>query len=254
MWLRGLALVVGLALVSSARAETPYATWRVDGAASTSALSKGLKPWREQDLVLTYRPASSLWLSTGIERSTRFGLTDNLVRLQVAKNLPKSATITAAVVRSPNAVFRPRSGLQLGYAAPRLAVSSKGWALGAGMDITNARYRLGSVQSAQPYLTLETPFHAVGTVKIIETWDEAGRQTSGYAINAETPLARGLGLRLGYVDAPESEAGRTQKAQALSETLTLDVGDELTLRVFGAQERRQTFDRNEYGLSFARRF
>ncbi len=254
MWLRAFVMVFGLASVGSAQAAAPYAVWRVDAAASTSKLSNGLKPWREQALVLTYRPTQSLWLSTGFERSTRFGLSDELLRLQVAKSLPKAATVTAAVSRSPNAVFRSRSALQLGYDAPRLAVSPKGWALGAGLDSSNAHYRQGSVQSVQPYLTLETPSHAVGSLKVIETWDEAGRQTSGYAISAATPLARGLGLKLAYVDAPESEAGRTQKAQAVSETLTLDVGDELTLRFFGVQERRRTFDRSEYGLSFARRF
>ena len=249
--------VVLLATVAGgtrAQAGEPYAAWRVDGAVSASRLSKGLQPWRDQTIVLTYRPESDLWLSAGLERSSRFGLTDTLVRLQVARSLSNEASLTASISQAPDAVFRSRSAIQVGYAAPRLGVTRTGWTLGAGLDASAAHYKIGTVNSVQPYLILGSPTHATATLKVIQTRDEGGKQTSGYAVSAETPLTRGLGFKATFVDAPESESGLTLQTRATSEALSWDINDGLSLRLFGIQEQRSSFDRNEYGLSFARRF
>lgn len=244
--------VLSFALVGPALAAPP--AWRVDAAASQSTLSKSLKPWQDQALVLTYRPDSQLWLSAAVERWQRFGFTDKVSRIQIVRTLDHQSSVSIAASRSPNAAVRPTSSLQFGYSTPQAFDQNGVWRWGGGFDLLVARYHTGQIRSFQPYVLLSAPHGIEASLKLIETWDVSNHMLQGYLVAAEAPFAPRARLRLSYADAPESDSGHTIGTQSVSGTLSFDANDLVTVRVTDTFESRELFDRNELGISLTRRF
>jgi YaiO family outer membrane protein len=244
----------GLVSTNRAFAAMPEQAVRLDVAASQSNLSGGLKDWRDRALVVTVRPNENLWLSLGAEQSERFALRDNVARIQIARTLPKGASIAVTATLGPQAVFRAQSLAQVSLGAPQLFGQHGGLTWGAGLDLSAAHYRSGDVQSLQPYLLLASDSGGTGSLRVIETRDAAGSVLQGYAVSTEMPVGNRLRLKLGYVDAPETDTGRTLQVRGTSAALGLEVSDSLTLRFTIAHEQRAAFDRDELGLNLVARF
>ena len=253
----GLAAAVGvgaLCLALPACAAPPARSWRIDLSTAYSRLSAGQKPWRDTLAALTFRPNGSDWLSGSVEQATQFGLTDRVYGLSGVHTFGRGAYLGGGASLTPQAHFRPRSGLHVSGQTRPIASFGAQTSLSAAVEVTTARYRAGTVRSLQPALLLTGPAGSAFAAKLIETRDERGRTLSGYAFNAGAAVSRNLSLSAGFADAPESDAGVTIKTRSLSAAALIDLTSQLSLRVGAVQEWRPYFQRSEVSVGLVRTF
>lgn len=246
-------LLIAIAGFETAAAAQPDQQWRVDLGASRSRLSRGQAGWSDANLAVTYRPDLEIWWTARLEQSDRFGLTDAVTAIRVARVSADRVSGHLEVAVAHDADFRARNRLEAGILSPGLAISAN-WSLAAGLDGSVASYRAGKVTSLQPHLVLGRAQGTTVTVRLIETWDEFNRHRRGYTIRTDSPLSNRARLILSYADAPESDLGVTIKTEAVAAAVVLEISDRFAVRTGVVREARPTFDRTELNFGVTRLF
>lgn len=235
-----------LAQVAAAEAALP-ARWRLDAAWTYGDLSRGLPAASATDLAITRRLADHRAIGGSVEIARQFDQTDAYGELVYGWRAGY-----LALGGTPHAHFRPQWALRGG-------LTGAGWRLGAwraapGLDLGWARYPVGDVRSATPWLDLARGDRLGVTLRWYNVLDETDRRLSGFGVAGRWRAAAPLQLTAGYADAPESDAGRTMRVRTVSLGAAWEADAALTLRVIADHEARRLYDRDDLALGLTRRF
>jgi YaiO family outer membrane protein len=236
-----------LARIRSAPADDAAARWRMDVAASHSALSRGLDPWRAVAVSFGRRLEDGATVTAGVEWTRRFGREDVYFELRGDRRLG-DWSVWAAAGGAPDADHRPEWVLKGGATGPSL-----GGGVRPTLEAALLSVPAGRVTTVQPGLVLERG-RASLSGRAIGVWDETGAFRSGWAVRGGLDAAERLRLELGYADAPETSEGVTVDVRALNGAAIWRVGPRTALRLDVTRETRAAFDRTEVSLGVSRRF
>ena len=232
--------------LNRALAEPPR--WRLDAGVARSELSGGLPDWSEARVAVSGAITDRWSGSLAVEATERFDNRDTYVEARLDRRLRRGgAYITLG--GAPDADYRPELMLGLGG---QMRMTDR---LSATVDASMARYPTGTVTAIQPGLLVEVvPDRLQLAARWIVVRDEGGDDRQGWSVQSRWQATPGLGLRLGYADAPESSEGVTVDVSAWNLGADIDVTDRLTLRIGAAFEDRGTYDRREATVGFGLRF
>ncbi len=222
--------------------------WQVSAAAGHSWLSRTtLGDWSEQSLrIERLLDGASVW--AGAVHAQRFGLDDTEIAAGAGLRFADGVSGTVEAATTPDADFLPS------------------WRLGAGLnarlgdrtfvlaDGSLRRYATGTVKGVSVGLEQYLFDGRLDlTARFVNSFDPANRHLTGYSVAATvTPVDR-LRLRVGYADAPESDAGVVAGTRSLSGGIAFDLTSRLVLRVdYLHDDRAGSYLRQELvaGLSF----
>ncbi|MDI1326178.1 MAG: YaiO family outer membrane beta-barrel protein [Brevundimonas sp.] len=222
--------------------------WRLDIAASRSALSGGLPDWAEARIAVS-RALGDRWnVALALEATERFDNRDTYGELRLDRRLDGGA-VYFALGGAPDADYRPELVLGLGGQA-RLTDR-----LSATLDASAARYPTGAVTAIQPGVLVEiVPDRLQLAARWIVVRDETDDLRHGYALQSRWQASERVGLRLGYADAPESSEGFTVQVAAWNVGADIGLTDRLTLRVGAVFEDRGAYERQEASVGLGLRF
>ncbi|HEY8382393.1 MAG TPA: tetratricopeptide repeat protein [Microvirga sp.] len=230
--------------------------WRLDIVGSYSDLTQGLESWREGRVALGYRFDQRTAVTAGVEVNHRFGRTDAVIDGRIDQRWNERLGSYLRTGGTPDADFRPEflaeTGGSLRFAPGNGPV---GATLGL-LDLSYARYATGETKGAsvglQQYV-LDGRIWLTG--RLIGTISETDERLGGYSIQADWRVTDRVGLTVGYADAPDTSEGRTFETQSLFGGISLDVTEDLTLRLTGSREtRRNSYDRTTINLGLTTRF
>jgi YaiO family outer membrane protein len=225
--------------------------WRLDLGGTHSSLDRTTLPdWSSQSIALSRVAGAGSYVTGGVGRYRRFGMTD--VELTAAGGAPLMNGVSGRLEASvtPAADFLPRWRL-----APSVAVnimddtalmlegSVRHYATG-----TVSGFNLGGEQ-----FFLERRVSVTG--RFINAIDDAGKHLTGWSAGVTAiPMDR-VSLRASYADAPESDAGIVADTRSWSAGVGYDITPNLTLRAdFTHDNRRGGYLRDEVSVGVAVRF
>ncbi len=234
------------AQISAARADRN--TWRLDAALSRGRLTGELPDATGGNLSLTRRLAAGQSVTGTVEYVRQFGREDVYVEAVRAWRLGYVAVGGAA-----DADFRPELAVRAGVSAPAFDLAG-GWKGEVGADASWARYPVGPVRGLHPYAAVSRGDDLRLQARWINVLDERDQHRSGYSLSLAWRPATGVGLSLGWADAPESSLGVTTQAEVLTAGVSFDLDATTTLRLGAGHERRPAYGRSDLTLAVTRRF
>ncbi len=228
------------------------ARWQLDLEGSLSELSGPRPDWKEAAVQLRYRPDARTAVGARIEYAERFARTDVYGELSVETALSDAVRgyLTLGATADPD--FRPDWQIGLGGSA---RLRSGPYATVATLDLRQARFAVGDVQSVTPGIEQYLGGRVWLTGRWINLFDERGRHRSGYMMRGDMQVTDPLRLFAGYSDAPDTDEGIVVPVRSVFGGVSYDVSPRTTLRLTVAHEDRATgADRTQFGLGAGFRF
>jgi YaiO family outer membrane protein len=235
----------------NARADDTTPKWLLSTSLGYSWLSRTpLGDWTEQSVRLERLVGGSLRVFAGGTHARRFGLNDVDLYAGASGTLARGITGELTVGTTPDDDFLP-AWRTLGSLGARITDDTT-----LLLDGSLRHYRTGTIKGFNLGIEQYLLAGRVGiTGKFINTIDAGGRHLTGWsAAVLVSPLDR-LRLRVGYADAPESEAGIVADSTSWSGGIAMDLTSALTLRIdFTREKRQRAYVREELTGGIAVRF
>lgn len=240
------------ARIERARETPTVQSWRVDVFAAYSELSSPLSPWREAGLALGRRLDMDRSLTGIVHWSRRFGEEDVYLGLNYAVRLPDTGSAWVELGGAPEGDFRERIALRGGYVTPS---APGGEGLQGTLEASAARYEAGNVYTLRPGIRHLSNGDGLRVgAKAILVLDENRNLRAGWAVSGAVRTTDRTRLILDYVDAPDSEDGRTSEVSSVALGLRYQMTADLGLYTAITHESRDAYDRTELTISVNRRF
>lgn len=220
----------------------------------THSRVEGRQPnWREGSIQLGYKATASTTVSGTVEVSERFSLTDAYGEVRLNQKLSPGMSFYVAAGGTPNADFRPEWQIQAGGSVrvnggPRATILT--------LDVRQARYNVGHVQSVAPGIE---HYVAGGRAWVSGRWinvfDERGQHRSGWLGRGDLMLNDRLRIFVGAADAPDSSEGVVIETFSVFAGAVLEVSQKRVIRFTVAREDRGAAgNRMQLGVGLGVRF
>ena len=239
--------------IAAGAAAARLSRWRVDLDLARAFLTQDQPDWREGSVRLGHQASQATAVSAGLEVSRRFGLKDAYGELRVEHRLPDNqGSVYIFAGGTPEADFRPEWQLGLGG---EVRLRPGGTATLLTLDVRQARYRLGDIQTLNPgidqYLDSGRAWIGARWINIFEN----GRHHSGWLVRGDRIVTERLRLFAGAADAPDTSEGFVVDTFSMFGGFAYDVDERLTVRASLAHDDRDTgADRMQLGLGAGWKF
>ena len=218
--------------------------WHLDLDGAQSKLTPDMPDWSEQRLTLT-RKITPVWTAgVTVERTTRFHLHDNFIKLQVDRRF-KGGRGYVTIGATPHADYRPKTYLGAGGEIGLVRH------LSLTFDGSISDFPTGPVHVIKPGAALTLFKDRLRlSAQWLHGWDEEGIHSAGYILRASLEAGHGWRLSAGYADAPESFLGIIYPIESVNFGLNKRLNDRLEIRGNYLFEDRGSSKRREYSLGF----
>ena len=224
--------------------------WNVDLDGSYTDVDR-LADWQSATLVVQHRVGMDTIVAATADATRRFKRTDVYSEARVDYRFAPGAYVHVLVGGTPDADYRPE--YQLGAGA---AIRTHGgpYATVAQLELRQARYPTGDVQTVTPGIEQYLGESAWVTVHWINTWDRFSH-SSGWLVRGDFMPNDRLRLFAGVANAPDLDAGVVIDTQSLFGGVSVDVGEHLTVRLsYGHDDSPGPADRDTLALGMGYRF
>jgi YaiO family outer membrane protein len=228
--------------------------WRIDVDGAIATLTQDQPDWKEGALRISHQATPATAVSAGLELSRRFGLKDAYGEMRMEHRLADNkGSFYMLAGATPNADFRPEWQIGLGGEG---RVRSGPAATLLTLDVRQARYRVGDIQTLNPGID---QYLARGRAWIGARWinifDENGRHHSGWLLRGDALATDRLRMFLGTADAPDVSEGRVVGTVSVFGGLSYDVTPQMNVRASVAHDDRETgSDRLQLGVGAGWKF
>ncbi|MFL6778038.1 MAG: YaiO family outer membrane beta-barrel protein [Sphingomicrobium sp.] len=211
--------------IAAAASDQPW-RWRIDLDGSYSRVEE-LPDWQSATLLVQHRPGPNATIGVTADTTRRFDHTDVYGEVRVDYRFLPGGNVYFLAGGTPGADHRPEWQLGAGTA---IRVHSGPYATILRLDLRQADYPTGDVQTVNPGVEQYLTGRAWITAQWINVWDSS-THSAGWLLRGDVmPTAR-LRLFAGAADAPDLDAGVVIRTTSLFGGLSVDVGDRYTLRL-----------------------
>lgn len=243
------------ASVNAAAGASDAPRWRLDLGTEASALSGGRSSWTDSATGLSYRLTDRTSIGGRLRHARRSGADDWQVEGRIDHRLTDRIGIYGLAAATPDADFLARSSFGIGGTWRFFDGNSTLGPAVFGIDSRYDTFALADVWTVAPSVQMFTPDERFGfTARWIHAEDDRGTVADGFLLRADWTATERLRLFAGYADAPEISDGQLDETETVFGGLAFDVTDRLTLTGSYAHERRETFDRDTFGVGLSLRF
>jgi YaiO family outer membrane protein len=229
----------------------PAPQWRVDATASVSDLSDNLPDWKELDLAISRKLDADSALIASVETLQRFGINETYIEAGYDRGW-SGGEVSVEVGGSMDPTFRPV------FAAHSEAElnpwRNSPWTLDVSGNFS--RYVSGDVETG----TVGADRSIFGdsgklSARFIFTHDETGRDLPGFSAGGAWRFNPVFDASATYVDAAETDTGKTVRVRAVSVAGNFTLNDDAILHATVTEEAREnSFDRLEFALGATAKF
>ena len=235
--------------IEAASAARPW-QWRIDLDGSYSRVDQQAD-WQSATLVVQYQAGADTIVAATADTTRRFDQTDIYGEVRVDHRFAPGGNVYVLIGGTPAADYRPKWQLGAG-AAVRLHGGP--YATVARLDVRQANYPTGDVQTVTPGVEQYLGGNAWVTGQWINVWDRF-THSSGWLVRGDVMATERLRLFAGAADAPDLDQGVVVDTFSLFGGLSIDVGDRLTLRLSLAHDDPEgPADRDTVALGMGYRF
>lgn len=229
--------------------------WRLDIGTEASALSGGRSSWTDSAAGLSYRVTDRTSVGGRVRHARRSGADDWQVEGRIDHRLTDRIAVHGLAAATPDADFLARSSFGIGGTWRLFDGTSVTGPAIFGIDSRYDTFALANVWTVAPSVQVFTADERFGfTARWIHAEDDRGTVADGFLLRADWTATERLRLFAGYADAPEISDGQLDETETVFGGLAFDVTDRLTLTGSYAHERRETFDRDTFGIGLSLRF
>ncbi|MDF1600819.1 YaiO family outer membrane beta-barrel protein [Mesorhizobium sp. YIM 152430] len=229
--------------------------WRLDIGTEASALSGGRSSWTDSAAGLSYRATDRTSVGGRVRHARRSGADDWQVEGRIDHRLTDRIAVHGLAAATPDADFLARSSFGIGGTWRLFDGTSVTGPAIFGIDSRYDTFALANVWTFAPSVQVFTADERFGfTARWIHAEDDRGTVADGFLLRADWTATERLRLFAGYADAPEISDGQLDETETVFGGLAFDVTDRLTLTGSYAHERRETFDRDTFGIGLSLRF
>jgi YaiO family outer membrane protein len=235
--------------IEAASAAVPW-RWRVDLDGSYSRVDNQ-PDWQSATLVVQHQVDVNTIVAATAEATRRFDRTDIYGEARVDHRFASGANVYVLIGATPEADHRPEWQVGAGAA---VRVYGGPYATIARLDVRQAEYPTGDVQTVTPGVEQYVGGRAWVTAQWINVWDRF-TYSSGWLVRGDVMATDRFRLFAGAADAPDLDQGVVVDTFSLFGGLSIDVGDRLTLRVSLAHDDPEgPADRDTMALGMGYRF
>ena len=211
--------------IKEARPERAW-RWRIDLDGSYSRIDD-IPDWQSAALMVQHRPNANMTIAMTADTTRRFDRTDTYGEARIDYRHAPGVDVYFLAGGTPGADHRPRWQIGAGGA---VRVHGGPYATILRLDLRQADYRTGDVQTVNPGIEQYLTGRAWITAQWINVWDSS-THSSGWLLRGDVVPTDRLRLFAGAADAPDLDAGVVIRTTSLFGGLSLDVGDRSTLRL-----------------------
>lgn len=231
--------------------QKPPPLWRVDETLLYSQLSRDLPQWWEDDLSLSRKVDAQSALTASVQMLRRFDIAETYVEGAYDRGW-SGGEWSLAVGGSLDPTFRPKLSVHGDALLHPWAHSAWSVALGA----SYSRYVAGDVETVT--LGLDRRFfqdRGKLSARFIGTHDEIGADLPGFSTGASWRFSSRFDASASYVDAAETDTGRTVRVRAVGVAGNYVLSDRAVLHASVTNEAREnSYDRVEIALGATAKF
>ena len=211
--------------IEAAAAARPW-RWRIDLDGGYSRVDTQ-PDWRSGSLVVQHRAGPATIVAATAEATRRFERDDFYGEIRIDHRFAPGGNVHLLIGGTPEADHRPRH--QLGAGA---AVRTHGGphATVLRLDLRQADYRSGDVQTVTPGVEQYLGGRAWVTAQWINVWDRF-THSAGWLVRGDVMPTDRLRLFAGAADAPDLEAGVVIDTRSLFAGAALDVDEHVSVRL-----------------------
>jgi YaiO family outer membrane protein len=239
------------AMVQKLAARKPPPLWRVDETLLYSQLSRDLPEWWEDDLSLSRKVDAQSAVTASVQMLRRFDIGETYVEGAYDRGW-SGGEWSLAVGGSLDPTFRPKIAVHGDALLNPWAHSPWSVALSA----SYARYVAGDVETLN--LGLDRQFagdRGKLSARFIGTHDETGADLPGFSTGASWRFSSRFDASASYVDAAETDTGRTMRVRAAGVAGNYILSDRAILHASVTNEAREnSYDRVEFALGATAKF
>ena len=225
--------------------------WRLDANAAVSDLSGNLPDWKELDLAISRKLDADSALIASVETLQRFGINETFIEAGYDRGW-SGGEVSVEVGGSLDPTFRPVFSAH--SEAELTPWRNSPWTLDLSGNFS--RYVSGDVESGTIGAD-RTIFGDSGklSARFIITHDETGRDLPGFSAGGAWRFTPWFDASATYVDAAETDTGKTVRVRAVSVGGNFTLNDDTILHATVTQESREnSFDRLEFALGATAKF
>jgi len=211
--------------IEAAAPEQPW-RWRIDLDGSYSRI-ENLPDWQSATLLVQHRPGPNTTIGVTADTTRRFDQTDVYGEARVDYRFSAGGNVYFLAGGTPGADHRPKWQIGAGTA---IRVHSGPYATVLRLDLRQADYPTGDVQTVNPGIEQYLTGRAWITAQWINVWDSS-THSSGWLLRGDVMPTDRLRLFAGAADAPDLDAGMVIRTTSLFGGLSIDIGDRYTLRL-----------------------
>jgi YaiO family outer membrane protein len=224
--------------------------WRLDMEASYTGVDRQ-SDWQSAAINLQHRISPGTILALASETTRRFDETDTYTEARVDRRFAPGGNVYALAGATPDADHRP--GWQAGLGAS-IRVHGGGLATAVQLDLRQAHYRSGDIQTLNPGFEQYFGGRFSITGRWINVWDRQ-RHSAGWLARADYSPSDRLRLFAGIADAPDLSEGTVIETSSLFGGVAYDVSDRLSLRLALARDDPEgPSDRSTLSIGLGHRF
>jgi len=231
--------------------------WRIDITGTESRFSRqSRKKWRSGSFWISRRLDPATTVFGAFEAENRFAHTDRGYIAGVSHRFTPWLDAYAEVGTAIAAQFRPRWNIAVGGG---LRVLENGDIFGPSIFTVDARHR----EYANSSVTDLTPglrqYLFDGRVWITGRWlnsfDASAKRLTGWSARVDAQVLERLRLKVGWSDAPESDAGVSVGTQSLTAGIVVGVTPDVDLRLdFLREDRENSYIKKDVSTGLTIRF
>jgi YaiO family outer membrane protein len=229
----------------------PAPQWRIDATASVSDLTDNLPEWKELDLAVSRKLDADSALIASVETLQRFGINETYIEGGYDRGW-SGGEVSVEVGGSMDPTFRPVFSAH--SEAELNPWRNSPWTLDLSGNFS--RYVSGDVETA----TAGADYSIFGdsgklSARFIFTHDETGRDLPGFSAGGAWRFNPLFDASATYVDAAETDTGKTVRVRAVSVAGNFTLNDDAILHATVTEEAREnSFDRLEFALGATAKF
>ena len=229
----------------------PAPQWRIDASASISDLTDNLPDWKELDVAISRKLDADSAIIASVQTLQRFGIGETYIEGGYDRGW-SGGEVSVEVGGSMDPTFRPVFSAH--SEAELTPWRNSPWTLDLSGNFS--RYVSGDVETA----TVGADRAIFGdsgklSARFIITHDETGQILPGFSAGGAWRFNPMFDAAATYVDAAETDTGKTVRVRSASLAGNFTVNDDAILHVTVTQEwRENSFDQLEFALGATAKF